>query len=337
MDALAFLELKQPPQVLPVYVLAGDQDFLKRQARRKILTLVLGEADDAFGRSVYEGDAVEWATVRDELDTLPFASPMRLVEVRGADPFVSANRARLEKYVEKPSKVGVLVLEVSKWPSNTRLAKTLAGPATLECDAPRNVAGWCVQWAAAGHGKKLTSGAAQLLVDLAGKSLNDGKGDDLGLLDQEIGKLAAYVGDGATINEEAVDKMVGQSRVKNTFQMLDAAAEGRGGEALALLHQLFEQGDDPFKVLGGISWQLRPMAQAARLIRGGVSLGDALSRVKIPPFARGRVQEWLRRLGPRALELYDWLLETDLALKSSGALPPHLLIERLVVRLSGGR
>ena len=113
---------------------------------------------------------------------------------------------------------------------------------------------------------------------------------------------------------------------------------GRVAEALAILARLFEQGEDPMQLLGAFSWQLRRLAQVSRHVRHGRSLAAALEEAGVPPFARSGVERQLRHLGRRRLDrLYDWLLETDLAMKSSGALAPRLLLERLVVRLARPR
>jgi hypothetical protein len=40
-------------------------------------------------------------------------------------------------------------------------------------------------------------------------------------------------------------------------------------------------------------------------------------------------------LGPRALLLFDWLVEADLRMKSTGDLPSRTLLERLIVRVAG--
>src|SRR4051794_37678453 len=97
MDATQFLERAGKAKALPVYVLHGDEPFLKAQALAAIRRLVLGDADDGFALSTHDGARAVWASVADELNTLPMLSPRRLVVVSGADPFVTRERARLEK------------------------------------------------------------------------------------------------------------------------------------------------------------------------------------------------------------------------------------------------
>ncbi len=332
MDSLTFLQSVAKAKPRPIYVLHGDEQFLKRRAQAALRTLVLGPDDDGFGVSNRDGDKANWAEIRDELETLPFLSPRRLVVVERADPFVTRERSRLEKYFAEPSAHGVLVLEVQTWAANTKLAKALPDAATLACKTPdsRKLPEWCVSWCTAQHGKPLTVPAARLLVDLVGA--------DMGLLDQEMAKLAIYAGSNSRIDVADVDQLVGQSRAETTWKIFDLIAAGQMGAVLTLLDRLFDQGEEPLRMLGAFSMQLRRLAQAARLNARGVPLANALEQTGIPPFARRGAEQQLRHLGRRRLDLlYDWLLETDLGLKGSSQLPPRTLMERFVVQLARPR
>jgi DNA polymerase-3 subunit delta len=332
MDSQSFLERISRAEPRPVYVLHGDEDFLKRQVLEALREHVLGPEGQAFGLSVYEGDKADFAVIRGDLETLPFLSPRRVVVIESADEFVSENRAALEKYVAQPAATGLLVLVVDSWPSTTKLARALEGPSTVVCKAfsEKRLPEWCIQRAAVAHGKQLAAAAAQMLVDLVGK--------DLGQLDQELAKLAVYVGDGSRIDSTAVDQLVGHSRAENMWKIFDAIGGGRTGDALALLDRLFGQGEDPMRILAGFSMRLRQLAQAYRLNQQGVPLSAALERAGIPSFGVKAGEQQLRHLGRRRGErLYDWLLETDLSLKGTGPqsqLPPRTVIERLVVQLA---
>jgi DNA polymerase III subunit delta len=328
MDALAFLERGDKAKILPLMVLHGDESFLKREALQMIRSRVLGDADDGEA-SVHAGDKATFAAVCDELETMPFFSPRRLLVVESADPFVTKFRGLLEKKINDLPKTAVLVLDVKTWPSNTRLAKMLDDAASILCKAPAayRLPPWCVQWAASRYGKQLTNPAAAMLVDLIGA--------EMGLLDQELQKLAIYVGDRPKIDVAEVDKLVGNSRAENTFKIFDAIGAGQAGQALTILDRLFEQGEEPMRILGAFSMQLRRLAQAGRLAQQGLSLGAALERAGVPPFAVRNAEQQLRHIGRRrANRLYDWLLEVDFGMKGGSPLPERTLLERLVVRLA---
>src|SRR5438876_1224901 len=150
MDALDFLNKPRKAKPQPVYVLFGDEDFLKRLVRQALEQMLLDDADPTFAMTTYPGETADWSVIRSELATLPFLSPCRVVVVELADPFVTTFRPQLEKYVGQPA-AGALILEVKTWASNTRLAKLVPNDATILCKALRGqqVPGWCVQRAAA--------------------------------------------------------------------------------------------------------------------------------------------------------------------------------------------
>jgi len=328
MDSHAFLENPEKHKLQHVYILHGEEEFLKRQVLSALRARVLESAENAFGLNPYSGDKAQFAEVNDELQTLPFLGPRRLVVVENADPFVMLFRASLEKYVEQPVSTGVLVLDVKTWPASTRLAKMVPGAGTIVCKSPPayKLPEWCVRWASSRHGKQLTAEAAQLLVDLVGP--------DMGQLDQELLKLAIYVGTAKRIDNEDVDKLVGSSRGQSMWKIFDAIGAGQISQALVILDRLFDQGEEPMRILGAFSMQLRRLAQAARLSQGQ-PLSVAMDRAGVPPFARNGCEQQLRHLGRRRLDrLYDWLVETDLGLKGSSQLPPRTLLERLVAQLA---
>lgn len=329
MDSLTFLE--RPPRGKPaaIYVLHGDEDFLKRQTLGVLRRLVLGEDEQSFGLSMYGGDKAAFAAVRDELETLPFLAPRRLVVIEDADSFVSRNRAALEKYTAAPVAAATLVLLVNAWPSNTRLYKLIDSSATIACKAPPayKLPAWCVHWASSCHGKQLTAQAAELLVELIGP--------EMGQLDRELEKLAVYVGEHKRIDEADVDKLVGRSRGENLWKIFEAIGAGRPREALGILGRLLEEGEAPLRILGAFSMQLRRLSQVARLARQGVPLDAAMAEAGVAPFARQGAEQQLRHLGrQRVDQLYEWLLQADLDLKGSSQLPERTILERLVIRLA---
>ncbi|HYT92048.1 MAG TPA: DNA polymerase III subunit delta [Gemmataceae bacterium] len=329
MDSLSFLD--SPPSGKPrrLYILHGDEDFLKRRVLQAIKERVLGPDGDSFGLSTNAGDKAAFAAVYDELQTVPFFGPRRLVIVENADPFITRYRDLLEKVIGDLPETGVLVLEVKSWPSNTRLYKMVDAASAIGCKAPPayKLPPWCVQWAASQYGKKLAADGAALLVDLIGA--------DMGQLDQELLKLAVYVGNKGRIDTADVDQLVGRSRTENTFKIFDAIGQGNAREALGMLDRLFAQGEEPMRILAAFSMQLRRLAQAARLYGQGRPLAVALEEAGVAAFAAKGCEQQMRHLGRRRLErLYDWLLEVDQGVKGGSQLPPRTLLERLVVRLA---
>jgi len=334
MDALTFLDKNGKVRRQAYYVLSGDEDFLKRRVLAVLTPLVLGDADPEYALTTFQGDKSDFSTIRNELDSASVFSDRRLVVIDQADPFVTKFRPQLEAYVADPSEAGVLILDVKSFPATTKLAKAVPDAAHIVCKAPveYRLPLWSVDWCQSQYEKKLTTPAAQMLVELVGPAM--------GVIDQELQKLKEYVGDRPVIDVADVDELTGRSRGANVFKIMDAVGDGKPAAALKILTELFEEGEAPIAVLGALGSQLRRLAKAARLNKQGMNLEEAMTKAGVAtwPQARESARKQMRHLGRNRLErLFDWLLETDSGLKGGNPLPDRLQMERLIVRLARPR
>jgi len=333
MHVTAFLKNPEKTETGPVVVLFGTEWFLKHEALTAIRRMVLGEDEEeqSIGVTSFPGKEAELKSVCDELLTVSMWGDRRLVVIEEADEFVSQNRAGLEKYLEKPAKKSVLVLIVKSWPKNTRLAKTVGKIGlTLECAELKGAAltRWLSESCRDEFEKQLPREAAALMVELAGT--------ELGLLNQELAKLAAYVGDKKRIDIEDIRKLVGGWRAETTWAMNDALRDGDLPQALQHLDKLLRAGEAPQRLSGGINYSFRKFAESTERARHTSSLQTALIEANVFPRDMAKAEAYLRRIGrPRAEKITNWLLETDGNLKGSSRTPERITLERLLVQLSG--
>jgi len=338
LQALEYLDSPEdrvPPA--PVCVVFGAEPFLKRQVLARLRRSVLGEGDGDFSLTTFQGESATFPDVLEELSTLAmFGGGKRLVMIEEADDFVSRYRSQLEDYVDRPKAGGVLILDVTAWKSNTRLFKAVATAGlAVECSAPSGsgLTGWLIASAKRVHGVKLSRPVAEQLAEMVGP--------ELGLLDQELAKLALSVGPQKEVTTEMLVRLVGTWRAKTAWTMLDAALDGNAPEALLQLDRLILAGEHPIAILGQIAFSLRRLAAATRVILGAEAAGRrvtpraALERVGVKGYFLEKTERQLRRLGRhRGRQLYGWILDTDMALKGDGQAPPRTVLERLVARLS---
>ncbi|OYV94692.1 MAG: DNA polymerase III subunit delta [Planctomycetia bacterium 21-64-5] len=335
--ALDYLAEKLHPPAPALCVLFGDEPFLKGLLLAELRKTVLGDGEAEFALTRFDGRSADWRTVSDELLTVGlFGGGRRLVVVDDADDFVSEHRGHLEDYAARPSRTGTLVLVVPSWPGNTRLAKhTAASGLAVECKSPpqARLVKWLATLARDRHAAKLEREAAESLVEIIGP--------ELGLIDQELAKLAAAA-NGQPIAADLVQQLVGGWRAKTAWDMLDAAVEGRTSQALVELDRLLLAGENPIAIMGQIAATLRRFAAATRAIEqteasgGRPNLRQALELAGFKSFVIQKSEAQLRRMGrQRAGQLYRWLLEADLALKGTSSAPARArtVLEQLVVRL----
>jgi DNA polymerase-3 subunit delta len=349
--AFDYLEAPEKHRPGAVCVLFGDELFLRRLAQAELRDSILGQDHDDVPYATFDGDTVEWRDVLDELSTVSLfgGGGPRLAVIDDADDFVSLHRETLEKYVERPRKSGALLLVVRAWPGNTRLYKMVdKSGLQIECKTPTvgkgknvdesRIAKWLVAWGASQHDVKLSPQAAATMLQLVGV--------ELGLLDQELAKLALYAGPGGKATPELVSDVVGGWRMKTSFDLVDAVAEGNAAEALAQLERLMQSGEQAQALYGPIAWSLRRYAAATRIIeraerrRERKPLQQALKEAGFKEWPKGALADAERRLKQigreRAGRLYRWLLDVDLKLKGSHSQQDRgrLALELLLVRLA---
>ncbi len=332
MHATAFLSRTGAQQIPPLVVLHGGEAHLKESSRRALCRLVLGTDDERdIGLTRFSGRDVEWKNVRDELLTVSMFGDRRLVVVDEADEFVTAHRAALEDYADKPARHAVLVLDVKTWRKTTRLAKRVdAAGLELDCSelAGAQLQRWLVEHAQAHYGKQLARDAATLMSELAGTGM--------GLLDQELAKLTAYVGDRARIGLDDVRTLVVGWRAETTWKMTDAIRDGSPAVALQALQKLLAAGEPAPKILGGLNYVFRKPARATELSRRGTPLRAALQQAGVFPRDVDSTERYLRRIGrQRAEQILALLLQADSGLKGGSRLSERLQLEQLLLRLCG--
>ena len=329
MHATEFLSAKSPTLPTSVLVMFGSERYF----RQEILHRSPGASGDDAKLSLTRlvGDKAEIRDVMAELKTVSMFGDQRIVMIEDADEFVSKNRAVLEKYVTQPAKGSMLILDVKSWPKNTKLFKLVEQHAmALECAELTGAAlqKWLQKLAKDQYGKQLDRESAALIIALAGDGLN--------LLEQEVAKLAALVGDVDTITREDVPKVVGGWRTETTWVMLDAVRDGHPGHAIEALDKLLKSGEAPQKILGGVTFVFRKFAEATERARTGTPLREAIAAAGVFSNAIGQAEAYLRRIGfERASRILQLLVEADSEMKGGSRVDPALLLERLFVRLAG--
>ncbi|OPL12384.1 MAG: hypothetical protein AVO39_04225 [delta proteobacterium MLS_D] len=189
--------------------------------------------------------------------------------------------------------------------------------------------------------------------------LLDRAGSDYGDIIAAIDKILLYLGEGASrINSSDVEEMTARTRDEPLFELTNAVAVKNLERGLLALARLMERDVHPLAMLALIAREVRFLMQAKLLISAGripagaSSLSYPQFQKKVPPLLRdlsgGSKQgaEFLPDRHPyviyntvRHAEHFSWnelarfmdrLVETDVALKSSGG-DPKLLMERLLV------
>jgi DNA polymerase III delta subunit len=164
-----------------------------------------------------------------------------------------------------------------------------------------------------------------------------------GVLYQEVARLSLLAGPAKKIDARLVEDNVGGWRTRKTWDMIDAAADGRTAEALEQLDRLLAAGEEAFGLLPQMASTFRKFAAAVRLFdqaelqRRPISVRQALERAGMPPFKLGNAERQLKQIGrPRGRQLYRWLLAADLEIKGYNSTKERArrVLETFILRLA---
>lgn len=346
--AFEFLGRRELPEASLV-VLFGDELFLKGRVLGQF-TGQLQATDSDINLIKLPGNEATWREVSDELHTVSLfggAQP-RIVVVQQADSFVSEHRSRLEDLAEDPPSQGMLILDVGTFPANTRLYKRVAESGlAIDCRPPMSgksvdtqaIAKWAAAWGKQRHQLKIKPVVVEHMMDLGGT--------DLGIIDQNLAKLALYFDSQTEVTEQAIDEYIGGWQTRTIWQVIDNAVAGRTGAALEQLDRLLHNGEDPIGLFAQISWSLRRYAmafdEAQRYQRLGrrMDVDDVMYQAGFRfPGDKKKAIEQLKKIGrQRGLEYYRLLLECDLSLKGSHSPQPRrrIALEKLILALVDAR
>ncbi|HUU82891.1 MAG TPA: DNA polymerase III subunit delta [Phycisphaerae bacterium] len=316
------------PTLHSVYAVFGNDSFLQRQAVERIVALALRDEPEALGPTRIDGDSAELADALDELQTLSLLGGRRVVIVDQADAFITRYRKQLEAYCGAPADSGCLILICRSLPRNTRLHKIIADSGeVIECTAPRGqaVTGWITHRSRETHGKSIDGMTAVQLRELIGS--------DLETLDNELGKLAIYVGARDRITAADVEALTGQHREEAVFRVTDAMSAGDAAGALrAWEHVWTTDQAAPMRAIGGLAFGIRRLLEAKEAVGAGQSVAAVARRSGINPAVLERRIGGVsvEQLQQQLIDLYDADLATKTGLGDVASAVESFIIKHTV-------
>jgi DNA polymerase-3 subunit delta len=260
---------------------------------------------------------------------LPLFGARRLVVVRGLGTAVAKGVERLRLTVAEararpegwPTEGTTVVFVAPGIDRRSPVRRLLPEPEQVELRPPtgRAVVGW-LRERARQQGLHLAPDAAETLLALVG--------EELSRLATEIDKAALLVGEDGRVTEAVVRALVGESRVRQYWELTQALEGGDRGTALRLLEQLLAAGEEPLGVLAVVVGYLRDLWR----IHGGLAagkdaraLGGLLPRRR-PEFAVERLMRRATMLGlSKTADGVRRCFEVERRLKSAGGSPRALL------------
>lgn len=223
-----------------VFFVHGDDAFRRREAVLELIAAHLDDSTRDFNLDVVRGTEVDVEQLASLLSTPPMMAEMRVVHVKDAQGLSASSRMRevvLEVAAAPPSGLA-LVLDGDIGGSTAKFWKELKRHAiAFEFGAvsPQALPGILMDRARDVLGTELEPDAATALVGAVG--------GDLGVLVQELEKLASVAGPGEAITPEVVARAGIHLPEQDRWGWFDLVAEKRWDAAMRGLDVLLSQGE----------------------------------------------------------------------------------------------
>lgn len=329
----------------PVYVLYGEEDFLRNLAAETIAERALPKevprefnlAD--FSLNNHEALVSAFETARQ----LPMMSPRRVVIIR--DVRIAATSAGdtlkemyldgLERYLSDPSPETILIFLADEFNATRKAAKLLKQKAAIvefselsEDELLRRVTS-----SAGEAGARISEPAARHLIDLAGPDFRRVSG--------ELEKLITASLPEKVITRDLIDEFVPNRREISNFDLTGHLLAGDRKMSLKTLNKILNDGAEPIALVGLISYSFRRLLMLKEMIDSGRRPADAARALKLRFSDQNTFFAAARRFDTRFLRrAVQRIAEVDLAIKTSvgggGPKGSRLQIEMLVCELAAG-
>jgi DNA polymerase-3 subunit delta len=277
--------------LLPLYLFNGD-DILKHQHlldRLQERVSLLG--DLTLNLQVFSAKDIHDAqSLLDALNTMPFASPLRLVVVKDVDSLSKNVQEALADYAAAPAETTVLALTAKRLAASNRLFKVIkkqSETSIVDCSSKkRSELPPLIRNMAKSEGVDITTTAIAVLLELVGTSTVS--------LNTEVKKLAAIAkgSDRRSIDENDVLRNVARLSEPKPWDLADALANRDTSLCLRLIEQM--TGTTPIGLLAHCTTRIRELLIASTLKKRGASVAQALGK-----------QEWQIKAIMRGTTLYS--------------------------------
>ncbi len=323
------------------YIFHGEDDF---SAKEKLAQLRKSLGDDPamvnLNLTEIDGKSATIGEIVNAASALPFLSPKRLVVVTnflGRFGRSKSDAEQMEKLISAlkalPETTELVFWDTTTLKKNHPVLKF--GMMHKNCvhyfGAPQkqNLPRW-IDARVKQKGARIEPRAVQALATVVG--------DDLRALDNEIEKLALYVGNARPISLADVELLCPYTADSETFAMANAIGRRNVHAALDQLHKRLEEGQNPLAILAGITTQFRGLLEVKEMAASGLTpMQIAREKGWRSDFAaRKRLEEARNFSTERLLQIFSILRDADLAIKT-GEIEPVLALDILVSRLCGVR
>lgn len=309
-----------------VYLLYGDEAYLKRQYKER-LTKAMVKEGDTMNYSYYEGKNISVPEVIDLAETMPFFADRRVIVIEDSGFFKSAS-AELAAYIKTmPETVCFLFIEneIDKRGKLYKAVKDKGRIVEMGRQNERTLLVWILGMIKA-DGKRIQESTARYFISKIGPDMEN--------LSQELEKLLCYVMGQQDITMEDVDSICTSNTENKIFEMIDAVAAKKQKTALGYYYDLLALKEPPMRILYMLARQFKILFEVKDLVKRGYSKKQIQEEKGLHPFVVSKCMDQCRAFSSKDLrKILEEAAELETSVKT-GLLNDVMSVELFIVKNS---
>lgn len=310
-------------QYKKVYLLYGEESFLKQSYKKKLKEAVAG--DDTMNYNYFEGKGLDVNELISLSDTMPFFSDKRLIIIEDSGFFKTSSEALADYLPMIPDTTCILFVEdaVDKRNRLFKKVKELGHAAEMKRQDSAQLARWAGTILAQ-NGRKITGSSMNLFLERTG--------DDMENIRMELEKLISYTMGSDVVTTEDMEAVTTVQVTNKIFDMVNAIVTRKTRLAMDLYEDLLTLKEPPMRILFLIARQFNQLLLVKEMTAKGTDRGTIASKLKIPPFVAGKVSAQAGAFTREQILSYvKGCVEAEEAVKT-GKMNDRMAVELLITR-----
>lgn len=313
-------------QLKQVYILYGEEDYLRNQYKDKLGKALLGDGDP-MNFHYFEGKSIQTGEIIDLAETMPFFSDRRVIVLENSGLF-SHGGEQLAEYLSAPAQSAYFVFAEPTVDKRSKLYKAATAKgraiefkAQDEAVLKRWILGFLKK-----ENKNITEADLNLFLEKTGSDMSN--------IRTELEKLLCFCIDKDVVTARDIEAVCTKQLSSQIFDMINAVAEKRQKKAMELYYDLLALKEPPMRILFLIARQFNLLLQVKELKNKGYGADTIGGRVGLAGFiAKKYVVQAAKFKEAELRRALEDCVETEEAVKT-GRMNDVMSVELLIVKHS---
>lgn len=309
-----------------VYLLCGDEAYLKKQYKNKLRNAIIS-ADDNMNYAYYEGKGVNINEVIDLAETLPFFAERRLIVMEDTGVFKNA-AVELADYIKEMPDTTYFVFIETDIDKRSKMYKAVQSKGRV-VELGRQDESVLIRWIAGNvkrEGKQISENTIRFFLEKVGTDMEN--------IQKEMEKLFCFTMEKDSISAEDVEEICTTQISNRIFDMVDAVAEKQQKKALSFYYDLLTLKEPPMRILFLLAKQFKLLLEVKTLDKQGYGRKEIAEKVGLFPFLVSKYQKQASAFSEKELrDIMEDSVDTEERVKT-GRLTDTLGVELFIVKYS---